>query len=115
MSNPLSEKPNLEPLRRSGSAAVILDGRYLPPPEDKDGKLWARATVRIQAGSQGLYQLWRDVEKAPLWQEQIVAVSRTGEKASHWTMKAGDKTIEWDSEVLADEPAKRIAWQTLVR
>ena len=71
MSNPLSEKPNLEPLRRSGSAAVILDGRYLPPPEDKDGKIWARATVKIQAGPQDLYQLWRDVEKAPLWQEQI--------------------------------------------
>ena len=28
-------------------------------------------------------------------------------------MKAGDKTIEWDSEVLADEPAKRIAWRSV--
>ena len=113
MSNPLSEKPKLEPLPRSGSAAVILDGRYLPPPEDKDGKIWARATVKIQAGPQDLYRLWRDVEKAPLWQEQIISVTRTGEKTSHWTMKAGDKTIEWDSEILADEPAKRIAWRSV--
>ena len=114
MSNPLSEKPNMELLPRSGSAAVILDGGYLPPPEDKDGKIWARATVRIQAEPQDLYQLWRDVEKAPLWQEQIISVTRTGEKTSHWTMKAGDKTIQWDSEVLADEPAKRIAWRSVV-
>jgi hypothetical protein len=90
----LNKKPNLEPLPQSGSAGVILDRRYLPPPEDKDGKIWARASVRIQAEPQDLYQLWHDVEKAPLWQEQIVSVSRTGEKTSHWTMKAGDKTIE---------------------
>jgi uncharacterized membrane protein len=113
MSNPLSEKPNLESLPRSGSAAVLLDGRYLPPPEDKDGKIWARATVRIQAEPNDLYQLWHDVEKAPLWQEQIVSVKETAERTSHWTMKAGDKTIEWDSEVLADEPAKRIAWRSI--
>ena len=113
MSNPLSEKPHLEPLAQSGGAGVIFDGRYLPPPEDKDGKIWARATVRIQAEPRDLYQLWRDVEKAPLWQEQIVSVSRTGEKTSHWTMKAGDKIIEWDSEVLADEPANRIAWRSI--
>jgi hypothetical protein len=80
----LNEKPNLEPLPQSGSAGVINDGHYLPPPEDKDGKIWARATVRIQAEPQDLYQLWRDVEKAALWQEQIVSVSRTGEKTSHW-------------------------------
>ncbi len=28
-------------------------------------------------------------------------------------MKSGDKTIEWDSEVFADEPGKRIAWRSI--
>jgi uncharacterized membrane protein len=28
-------------------------------------------------------------------------------------MKSGDKTIEWDSEILADEPGTRIAWRTI--
>lgn len=28
-------------------------------------------------------------------------------------MQAGDKTIEWDSKILADEPGKRIAWQSV--
>jgi uncharacterized membrane protein len=113
MSTPLIEKPNLEPLPRSGSAAVILDGRYLPPPEDKDGKIWARATVRVQADAQSLYELWHSVEKAPSWQEQISSVTRTGDRTSHWVMRSGDKIIEWDSEVLADEPCKRIAWRSI--
>jgi hypothetical protein len=28
-------------------------------------------------------------------------------------MKIGGKTIEWDSEVLTDEPGKRIAWRSI--
>jgi hypothetical protein len=28
-------------------------------------------------------------------------------------MRSGDKTIEWDSEVLANEPGKRIAWRSI--
>jgi uncharacterized membrane protein len=28
-------------------------------------------------------------------------------------MASGDKTIEWDSEILADEPGRRIAWRSI--
>ncbi len=28
-------------------------------------------------------------------------------------MRSGDKTIEWDSEVLADQPGRRIAWRSI--
>ena len=51
-----------------------------------------------------LYAMWHDVESAPQWQEAIQQVVRTGPKISHWIMRSGDKAIEWDSEVLADEP-----------
>jgi uncharacterized membrane protein len=119
MSDSLVEKPHAEPLPHSASASVILDGRYLAPPEDKDGKVWIRATALIHADAQELYATWRDVEKAPLWQEQITLVARTGEKTSHWVMRRGDSpdkdknAIEWDSEILADEPGRRIAWRTI--
>jgi uncharacterized membrane protein len=119
MSKALNEKPNAEPLPVGASAGVILNGRYLPPPEDKDGKIWVRTSALIHADADDLYRLWRDVEAAPLWQEQIEKVSRTGEATSHWVMRSGakdkgeDKTIEWDSEVLKDEPGRRIAWQSI--
>jgi uncharacterized membrane protein len=67
--------------------------------------------------------MWRDVEAAPLWQEQIERVTRTGETTSHWVMRSGTndgaenkdkgKTIEWDSEILRDEPGRRIAWKSM--
>jgi uncharacterized membrane protein len=109
----LNEKPNAEELPRTGSVGMIVDGRYLPPPEDKDGKLWVRTSALIQGAPDELYALWRDVEVAPTWQEQITQVLVTGDRTSHWVMGSDGKTIEWDSEILADEPGKRIAWQSI--
>jgi uncharacterized membrane protein len=119
MSNALNEKPNAEPLPTGLSAGVVLNGRYLPPPEDADGKLWVRTTALIHADPEELYALWRSVEAAPQWQEQIERVVVTGENTSHWVMRAGakakddEKTVEWDSEILKDEPGRRIAWRSI--
>jgi uncharacterized membrane protein len=109
----LKEKPNAELLLESASAGVILDGRYLAPPVDKDGKLWVLTSALVHATPERLYEIWRDVEHAPAWQEQIAEVRQTGARTSHWVMRSGDKTIEWDSEILADEPGKRIAWRSI--
>jgi uncharacterized membrane protein len=117
MPEALNEKPNAESLPTLASAGVTLNGRYLPPPEDKDGKIWVRTSALIQASAKDLYEMWRDIESAPLWQEQISQVTRTGDATSHWVMRSGDnsndKTIEWDSEILADEPGRRIAWRSI--
>jgi uncharacterized membrane protein len=82
-----------------------------------DGKIWVRTTALIHATAEDLYRMWRDVESIPRWQEQIQRVTRTGETTSHWVMRSGredsDKTIEWDSEVLKDEPGQRIAWRSI--
>ena len=99
----------------SAPAATILNGHYAPPPVDKDGKLWVRTSALVLRSPAELYALWRDIEKAPLWQEQITEVRATGPNTSHWTMLTGDnpdKRIEWDSEILNDEPGKRIAWRS---
>jgi len=113
MSMVLNEKPNAQEAPRVTPAGVILNGRYLPPPQDKDGQLWIRTNALVQSSSQELYSLWRSVERAPEWQEQIVSVIATSPTTSHWVMRSGDSTIEWDSEVLADEPGKRIAWKSV--
>lgn len=113
MANALKERPNFEPLPKAATSAVIQNGRYLPPPEDKDGKQWIRTSALVQASADDLYTMWRDIESIPLWQEQIREVVQTGPRTSHWVMTSGDKTIEWDSEILSDEPGKRIAWRSI--
>ncbi len=111
--NALNDKPNAEVLPRQSEASTIVDGRYAPPPKDDDGKIWVRTSALINAPAEQLYRMWRDVESVPRWQEQIVSVTRTGERTSHWVMQVKDKRIEWDSEVLNDEPGKRITWRAV--
>ncbi len=108
----LNEKPGAEELPRQSGASSLLNGHYAPPPEDKDGKLWQRTSALVQADAQQLYALWRDLERVPEWQEQISSVRVTGERTSHWTMTVDGKSVEWDSEILNDQPGKRIAWHT---
>jgi len=113
MPDALREKPNAERVPISSSAAITIEGRYQAPPQDNDGKIWVRTTALINDDPDQLYRMWRDVEKAPLWQEQIVQVIRTGDATSQWTMRSGDKVIVWDSQILADEPGRRIAWRSI--
>lgn len=113
MADALNEAPKAEAPPSESTAGVVLHQRYMAPPEDKDGKVWARATALVQASPMDLYNLWRDVGSAPKWQEMITDVIRTGEKTSHWVMKAGGTIIEWDSTILADEPGRRIAWRSI--
>lgn len=112
MADVLKETPKAEPALSESNAGVVLNGHYMAPPQDKDGKVWARATARVQASPQELYALWHDLERVPQWQELITDVIRTGPKTSHWVMQAGGKTVEWDSEILNDEPGRRITWRS---
>ena len=50
-----NERPNAENLPVSGAAGAIVEGRYLPPPEDKDGKLWVRTCALVQRNCDELY------------------------------------------------------------
>ncbi|MDQ2835453.1 MAG: SRPBCC family protein [Acidobacteriota bacterium] len=115
MSQVLTEKPNAEALPESAPAGILIHGHYAPPPEDKDGKIWVRTSALVQADPERLYAMWHDLEAIPTWQEEITEVTVTGPKQSHWVMRSGDDgtKIEWDSEILADEPGKRIAWHSI--
>lgn len=106
-----------ERFTKNSTASVVLNGHYVPPPKDENGKIWIRTSVLVQRSPLDLYKMWRDVESAPLWQEHIVKVVRTGPATSRWSMKTSNRDdseiLSWDSEVLADEPGERIAWRSI--
>jgi uncharacterized membrane protein len=109
----IHNKAALNDETRDRSAAVTLDRRYLPVAKDEDGRAWVRTSVNIQADAMRLYEMWSSLESAPQWKEQIVSVTKTSATTSHWVMRKGDSTLEWDAEVLADEPGKRLAWRSI--
>jgi uncharacterized membrane protein len=111
----LTEFPMADMLPSVRGIASLSNGHYDPPPADRDGKTWVRTSVIVQAEPEKLYEIWRDIEGAPIWHERIVDVRATGTKTYHWVIRTepGEKILEWDFEVLADEPGKRIAWRSL--
>lgn len=62
-----------------------------------------------------LYRFWRNFENLPQFMTHLKEVKVTGDRISHWVAQApkpyGD--VEWDAEITADEPGKRIAWRSL--
>jgi len=63
-----------------------------------------------------LYQFWRNFENLPRFMEHLESVTVIDDRRSHWVAKApsiaGGK-VEWDAEIINDEPNALIAWRSL--
>ena len=61
-----------------------------------------------------LYQFWRNFENLPRFMKHLKSVKVLDEKRSHWVAKApAGRTVEWDAEIINDEPNALIAWRSL--
>ncbi len=92
--------------------------RYLPPPsKSDDGSIVGHAVQTIRADASTLYAFWRDVKSIPLWQEHVVSVVPVSDRVSHWIVgnpeDAEQKRIEFDSEIVEDNPGLKIAWKSI--
>lgn len=61
-----------------------------------------------------LYQFWRNFENLPTFMKHVERVKVLDEKRSHWVITApAGRTVEWDAEIINDEPNALIAWRSL--
>src|ERR1043165_5144357 len=71
-------------------------------------------TVTINSSPDELYHFWKNLENLPLFMEHLESVSEVNERVSHWVAKApAGASVEWDAEVVDDQPERRIGWRTL--
>jgi uncharacterized membrane protein len=71
-------------------------------------------TITINRSARELYQFWRNAENLQQIMPTLRSVKATGEKTSHWVDKGpGNVDVEWDSEIIEDNPADRISWRSL--
>jgi uncharacterized membrane protein len=63
-----------------------------------------------------LYEFWRNFTNLPRFMEHLESVTVIDDKRSHWVARApsiaGGK-VEWDAEIINDEPNALIAWRSL--
>ena len=61
-----------------------------------------------------LYSFWRNFENLSRFLHHVESVKVLDEKKSHWTVRApAGSTVEWDAEIINDEPNSLIAWRSL--
>jgi uncharacterized membrane protein len=71
------------------------------------------ASTTINKSPDELYAYWRDLENLPNIMHNLVSVTELDDKRSHWSARTvGGATIEWEAEIVEDQPGKYIAWKS---
>lgn len=61
-----------------------------------------------------VYGFWRSFENLPRFMNHLESVKETSNRQTHWRTRApGGSSVEWDAEITADEPNRRISWRSL--
>ncbi len=70
--------------------------------------------VSINKPVEQLYAYWRDFTNLPHIMDHLNSVTLQDSGHSHWVAKAPlGRTVEWDAEIINEEPGKVIAWKSL--
>lgn len=100
---PLSAAKKPDPEALNGE---LLDAR-------RDDALIGRS-VTIDRPREELYAFWRNFQNLPKFMRNIQSVTVFDGTRSHWVVSApAGKTVEWDSEITADQVGRLIAWRSV--
>lgn len=70
--------------------------------------------VTIQTSPEEAYRYWRDFTRLPLFMDHLRNVEVLDGNRSRWTAKAPmGMSVQWDAEIVSDEPGRLIAWKSL--
>lgn len=70
--------------------------------------------IAINRSPAECYRYWRTVENLPRFMTSLKSVQALDARRSHWVATGpADLPVEWESEIVAEEPDRFIAWATL--
>jgi uncharacterized membrane protein len=71
-------------------------------------------TATVLRSPEELYAEWRDLGIWPKLVPHLESVTQTGGNRSHWVARGpGGMPVEWDAELVSDEPGRRITWRAV--
>ncbi len=69
--------------------------------------------LQVAVSPQVAYRAWRDLESLPRFMKHVKSVSESNGR-SHWTAEfSGLPPVEWDAELVKDEPGKVLSWRSV--
>jgi uncharacterized membrane protein len=92
-------------------------------PDDEDGAspeeyfergIHVEQSMTVERTPWDLYAFWRNFENLAKFMKHVESVTVIDEKRSHWVVRApAGAIVEWDAEIINDEPNALIAWRSL--
>lgn len=80
----------------------------------KETRMKVKKSIVVGRSADEIYQYWHNFQNLPHFMKHLQDVQVTGAKTSHWKTKApAGTTIEWDAEVVQDQPSRLISWHSL--
>lgn len=74
----------------------------------------SRRAVTIGRDREEVYRFWRDFRNLSRFMKDVVDVRPISDTRSHWIVQVQKgPRVEWDAELVADEPGHMIAWRSL--
>jgi len=69
-------------------------------------------TIIINRPVEDVYSFWNRFENLPRFMRHLESVVVQDDLHSHWTVKLGGKTIEWDAEIIERRENEMISWRS---
>jgi uncharacterized membrane protein len=80
----------------------------------RSGEVHVTKTIIVNREPSEVYRFWRDFRNLGTVLTHLESVQELGDKRSHWVANGpGGIKVEWDAEIVDDQPDNRIAWRSL--
>lgn len=71
-------------------------------------------TIIVNRPPDEVYRFWHDLENLSTFLDELESVRVTGSRTSRWKLRtATGKKVQWEAEIIDDQPDSRISWRTL--
>jgi len=78
------------------------------------GRIRIAQSIIIGRQPEEVYGFWRNLENLPRFMDHLQSVQETGHGQTRWkTRGPGGTSVQWDAEIVTDEPNRRISWRSL--
>lgn len=79
-----------------------------------EGNIRIVQSIIVGLPPEEVYSFWRRFDNLPRFMNHLESVTETTDGQTHWKTRApGGTSVEWDAEITADEPNRRISWRSL--
>jgi uncharacterized membrane protein len=118
-----ASQPNADPRRIAAATASVLGvaaldayaGQRLTSSRSAEApRIGVIHTATLDSTPGEVYRFWRRLENLPRFLSHLESVSNVSDRIAHWVASGpAGAGVEWDAEIVDDQPGRRIGWRTL--